>query len=55
MSGPVDRARRSLTEAPTDQLVDRLATELEQSYGITRTELYQVDYRLAALLPLAGG
>ncbi|MFG2168504.1 PP2C family protein-serine/threonine phosphatase [Micromonospora chersina] len=55
MSGPVDRARRSLTEAPTDQLVDRLAAELEQSYGITRTELYQVDYRLAALLPLSGG
>ncbi|MEU5531012.1 PP2C family protein-serine/threonine phosphatase [Micromonospora chersina] len=55
MSGPVDRARRSLTEASTDQLVDRLATELEQSYGITHTELYQVDYRLAALLPLSGG
>ena len=55
MSGPVDRARRSLTEAPTDQLVDRLAAELEQSYGITHTELYQVDYRLAALLPLSGG
>ncbi|MEU4480908.1 PP2C family protein-serine/threonine phosphatase [Micromonospora sp. NPDC023966] len=55
MSGPEDRARRSLTEAPTDQLVDRLAAEFERSYGITRTELYQVDYRLAALLPLAGG
>ncbi|MFG2108395.1 PP2C family protein-serine/threonine phosphatase [Micromonospora chersina] len=55
MSGPVDRARRSLTEASADQLVDRLATELEQSYGITHTELYQVDYRLAALLPLSGG
>lgn len=55
MSGPEDRARRSLTEAPTDQLVDRLAAELERSYGITRTELYQVDYRLAALLPLGGG
>ncbi|MFG3599304.1 PP2C family protein-serine/threonine phosphatase [Micromonospora chersina] len=55
MSGPVDRARRSLTEASADQLVDRLATELEQAYGITRTELYQVDYRLAALLPLSGG
>ncbi|MGW4295951.1 PP2C family protein-serine/threonine phosphatase [Micromonospora chersina] len=55
MSGPVDRARRSLTEAPTDQLVDRLAAELAESYGITGTELYQVDYRLAALLPLSGG
>ncbi|MEU1685835.1 PP2C family protein-serine/threonine phosphatase [Micromonospora sp. NPDC005707] len=55
MSGPEDRARRSLTEAPTDQLVDRLAAELERSYGITDAELYQVDYRLAALLPLDGG
>ncbi|MGW4155080.1 PP2C family protein-serine/threonine phosphatase [Micromonospora chersina] len=55
MSGPVDRARRSLTEAPTDQLVDRLAAELAESYGITGTELYQVDYRLAALLPLSAG
>ncbi|NES28881.1 SpoIIE family protein phosphatase [Micromonospora terminaliae] len=55
MSGPEDRARRSLTEAPTDQLVDRLAAELKRSYGISRTELYQVDYRLAALLPLGGG
>lgn len=55
MSGPEGRARRTLTEAPADQLLDRLGAELARSYGITRTDLYQVDYRLSALLPLAGG
>ncbi|NES15565.1 MULTISPECIES: PP2C family protein-serine/threonine phosphatase [Micromonospora] len=55
MSGPEDRARRTLTEAPADQLLNRLGDELERSYGITRTDLYQVDYRLSVLLPLADG
>ncbi|SCE83177.1 Stage II sporulation protein E (SpoIIE) [Micromonospora viridifaciens] len=55
MRGPEDQARRALTEAPADLLLDRLAAELERSYGITGAELYQVDYRLAALLPLGGG
>ncbi|MEU2615253.1 PP2C family protein-serine/threonine phosphatase [Micromonospora sp. NPDC007271] len=55
MGGPEDRARRTLTEAPADLLLDRLAAELERSYAITGAELYQVDYRLAALLPLGGG
>lgn len=55
MSGAEDRARRTLTEAPADLLVDRLATDLERSYGITDVELLQVDYRLSALLPLTEG
>ncbi|MFC4146962.1 PP2C family protein-serine/threonine phosphatase [Micromonospora mangrovi] len=55
MSGPDDRARRTLTEAPADLLLDRLAAELARSYGITEAELYQVDYRLSVLLPLSGG
>jgi stage II sporulation SpoE-like protein len=55
MSDAADRARRTLTEAPADLLVDRLAAELERSYGITAVELFQVDYRLAALLPLTEG
>ncbi|PWR06881.1 serine/threonine-protein phosphatase [Micromonospora sicca] len=55
MSGPEDLARRTLTEAPADLLIDRLAGELKEAYQITRVELYQVDYRLAELLPLAGG
>ncbi|MFU8873467.1 PP2C family protein-serine/threonine phosphatase [Micromonospora sp. SL4-19] len=55
MSGPEDRARRTLADAPADLLLDRLAAELAQSCGITSAELYQVDYRLAGLLPLGGG
>ncbi|GAA2700274.1 PP2C family protein-serine/threonine phosphatase [Micromonospora olivasterospora] len=55
MSGAEDRARRALTDAPADLLVDRVAGELERSYGITDVELFQVDYRLSALLPLGPG
>lgn len=52
MSEPVDRARSALTEAPVDRLVDAVADVLAGSYGITAVELLQVDYRLAALVPL---
>ncbi|MFF0721256.1 PP2C family protein-serine/threonine phosphatase [Micromonospora sp. NPDC003816] len=55
MSEPVDEARATLTAAPADLLVRRVAELLEREYGITETELLQVDYRLAALLPLTGG
>ncbi|MGC4887384.1 PP2C family protein-serine/threonine phosphatase [Micromonospora sp. DT227] len=55
MSEAEARARRNVTDAPTDLIVARLADELRRTYGITRTELYQVDYRLAELLPLGGG
>ncbi|WFE42029.1 PP2C family protein-serine/threonine phosphatase [Micromonospora sp. WMMD998] len=55
MSDAEARARRIVTNAPTDLIVDRLAAELLRTYGITRTELFQVDYRLAELLPLGGG
>ncbi|WP_431875688.1 PP2C family protein-serine/threonine phosphatase [Micromonospora marina] len=55
MSGAEGRARRILTEAPTDLIVDRLAAELARTYGVARTALYQVDYRLAELLPLGDG
>ncbi|WP_089158460.1 PP2C family protein-serine/threonine phosphatase [Micromonospora sp. NBS 11-29] len=55
MSGPEARVRQAVTDAPADLVVDRLAAELLRTYGISRTELYQVDYRLAELLPLDGG
>ncbi|MDO3702170.1 PP2C family protein-serine/threonine phosphatase [Micromonospora sp. C28SCA-DRY-2] len=55
MSEPVDRARRALIESPADLLVDRVAAVLAESYGVTGTELFQVDYRLSALLPLHDG
>lgn len=47
--------RRALAEAPAHLLVERLAECLGEAYGIGDVELYQVDYRLAALLPLGGG
>jgi serine phosphatase RsbU (regulator of sigma subunit) len=52
MSGPDDRARRVLVEAPADLLLDRLTAELERTFRITESELFQVDYRLSVLLPL---
>ncbi|MER7335519.1 MULTISPECIES: PP2C family protein-serine/threonine phosphatase [unclassified Micromonospora] len=55
MSEPVNRVRRALNEAPADLLLDRIADILAAAYGITRVQLLQVDYRLAALLPLGDG
>ncbi|SCL41568.1 Stage II sporulation protein E (SpoIIE) [Micromonospora pallida] len=55
MSEPVNQARRVLTDAPTDLLLDRVAAELARSYAITSAELFQVDYRLSVLLPLREG
>ncbi|RAO37811.1 hypothetical protein ONO23_01083 [Micromonospora noduli] len=55
MSEPVNRARRALNETPADRLVGGIGDVLAQSYGITDVELYQVDYRLAELLPLTDG
>ncbi|WP_433263739.1 PP2C family protein-serine/threonine phosphatase [Micromonospora vinacea] len=52
MSEPVNRARRALNETPADRLVGGIGDVLAQSYGITDVELYQVDYRIAELLPL---
>ncbi|WP_433387213.1 PP2C family protein-serine/threonine phosphatase [Micromonospora sp. KLBMP9576] len=54
MSEPVDEARRVLNEAPADLLLDRIADVLAAGYGVSRVELLQVDYRLAALLPFFG-
>ncbi|MEU5961559.1 PP2C family protein-serine/threonine phosphatase [Micromonospora parva] len=55
MSKPVDRARRALNETPADRLVGGIGDVLAGSYRITDVELYQVDYRLAELLPLTDG
>ncbi|MCG5438796.1 PP2C family protein-serine/threonine phosphatase [Micromonospora foliorum] len=55
MSEPVNRARRTLNETPADRLVGGVGDVLAGSYGITHVELYQVDYRLAELLPLTEG
>ncbi|TCB95767.1 serine/threonine-protein phosphatase [Micromonospora zingiberis] len=55
MSEPVERTRTALTAAPADLLVSRIGRQLDQEFGIRDVELLQVDYRLAALLPLSGG
>ncbi|MET8465676.1 PP2C family protein-serine/threonine phosphatase [Micromonospora zamorensis] len=55
MSEPVSQARRALNQTPADRLVSGIGDVLGRSYGITDVELYQVDYRLAELLPLGDG
>jgi serine phosphatase RsbU (regulator of sigma subunit) len=47
--------RRLLTDAAADAVPDRLAEGLAKEYGFAQTELYLVDYRLAALVPIFGG
>ncbi|GIJ11138.1 PP2C family protein-serine/threonine phosphatase [Micromonospora andamanensis] len=55
MTEPVDKGRAAITAAPVDLLVTRVGELFEREYGVTDTELFQVDYRLAALLPLGSG
>ncbi|MEU7921817.1 PP2C family protein-serine/threonine phosphatase [Micromonospora zamorensis] len=55
MSEPVSQVRRALNQTPADRLVSGVGEVLGRSYGITDVELYQVDYRLAELLPLGDG
>jgi len=54
-SDALTASRRALSEAPADQIVERLAEAVAQEYGITELELFLVDYRLAALVPLLAG
>ncbi|WP_250000831.1 PP2C family protein-serine/threonine phosphatase [Actinoplanes sp. M2I2] len=46
--------RRILTDAAADAVPECLARGLAEEYGLTSTELYLVDYRLAALVPIFG-
>ena len=55
MSERMTAVRRCLAEAPADRVVESLAETVESEYAITDVELFLVDYRLAALLPLGGG
>lgn len=54
MAGRLARIQRALVEAPAYLLVERLADQLNREYGLSDVELFLVDYRLAALLPLTG-
>jgi serine phosphatase RsbU (regulator of sigma subunit) len=47
--------QRTLTESAADALPERLGEALAKEYALSTTELLLVDYRLAALLPVAGG
>ena len=55
MSDELQAARRALTDAPADEIVEHLAETLAKEYGIDDLELLLVDYRLSELLPLLGG
>ncbi|HEU4423809.1 MAG TPA: PP2C family protein-serine/threonine phosphatase [Pilimelia sp.] len=48
-------ARQILVDAPAYLLFERLAEHLAAAYGHNDTELFLVDYRIAALIPLRGG
>lgn len=55
MDDRITAVRRALLEAPADEVVERLTEQLGKRYDVSEALLYLVDYRLAALLPLAGG
>jgi serine phosphatase RsbU (regulator of sigma subunit) len=55
LDGRLATTRRVLTDAPANQLMERLAERLGNEYGLTAVELLLVDYRLAALVALQGG
>jgi serine phosphatase RsbU (regulator of sigma subunit) len=48
-------ARRVMTDAPAYLVFERLAELLAKEYGLQTADLYLVDYRLSALLPLRSG
>ena len=55
MSDRLVGVRRALTESGAEVVPERLAEALAKEYGVADVEVYLVDYRLAALLPLFGG
>ena len=55
MSDRVSGAQRAMADAPADAVVECLAEALAKEYAVTEAELFLVDYRLAALMPLLGG
>src|SRR6188474_98195 len=51
----VEEVRRAIAAAPPGLIVEAVLGELATSAGVTDGELWLVDYRMAALLPLSGG
>lgn len=55
MSDGLTASRRALAGAPADEILERLAETLAKEYAVTEVELFLVDYRLSALVPLITG
>jgi serine phosphatase RsbU (regulator of sigma subunit) len=55
VSDRVVTVARALAAAPADALLEALTIVLAETHGIDDVELFLVDYRLAALVPLTGG
>ena len=55
MSDRVLGAQKAIADAPADAVAECLAEALEKEFAVTEVELFLVDYRLAALMPLLGG
>jgi serine phosphatase RsbU (regulator of sigma subunit) len=55
VSDRVSSAQREMADAPADAVVECLAEALAKEYAVAQVELFLVDYRLAALMPLVGG
>jgi hypothetical protein len=54
VSERVIAVRRALIESPADRVLEGLAEVLTKEFAVADVELYLVDYRLAALMPLLG-
>jgi serine phosphatase RsbU (regulator of sigma subunit) len=55
VSDGVTAARRALADASADSVVECLADAVAKEYGVDELELFLVDYRLSALVPLFAG
>jgi serine phosphatase RsbU (regulator of sigma subunit) len=55
VSERVTMVRRALTDALADLVPECVSDALAKEYAVTDVELFLVDYRLAALLPVSGG
>lgn len=55
MSDRVTIVRRAMMDAPADAVIECLAEALDKEYAVTDVDVFLVDYRLAALMPVLNG
>jgi hypothetical protein len=55
VSDRVFGAQRAMADAPADAVVECLTEAITKEYGVVDLELFLVDYRLSALMPLLRG